>query len=209
MRWDTVNSLIAAILMVIPVAINGNAPPSPTPATPVEATTEVTQLPPGAPCPASPAVEDVVPGQRFVSGADPIWVASVPPPVEWSDFPKSLPPYAGALWKTLFYIREEAFGDMELHATQLDGDGIVLFPLNGAQGIEEDGVFIGNEIRLDLGEPVETHIVPADYRRFHAYAVSGGYVQVGALLLVPHPGCYQLTAAIGADTVNIVYDIQS
>lgn len=201
-----IRSFIVAILIFIPSALYGNASSEyPTP----EVTPEVTQLAPGAPCPASPAVQHVPAQGVLVSGEEPIWAGNFARPLQWSELGKTLPPYPGALLKIPLFVRKEVFGEMELHVTRLDDDGTVLFPLNGAQQIEENGVVIGSRVRVELGEPVETFLLPKEYHRYFGNAMAGDYAQTGTLFIVPAPGCYQLTARLGEKTVNIVYDIQS
>jgi hypothetical protein len=206
MRSYKILSLIAAILVFTPAALHRNtSPENPTP----EVTPEVTQLAPGTPCPVSPAVRHVPAQGVLVSGEDPIWAGNFTTPLQWSELGKTLPPYPGGLMKIPLFVRKEAFDDMELHVTRLDGDGTVLFPLNGADSVEENGVVIGSRVRVDLGKPVETFLLPKEYHRYFGYAMAGDYAQTGALFIVPAPGCYQLTARLGEKTVNIVYDIQS
>jgi hypothetical protein len=198
--------LAAAILFLMPAVLNGNrSSESPTP----EVTPEVTQLAPGTPCPASPAIQQVPAQGMLVSGEDPIWAGNFSHPLKWSELGKTLPPYSGALMKIPLFVQKQEFADIELQVTQLDGDGTVLFPLNGTESVEENGMVVGSKVRVDLGEPVETFLLPKEYHRYFGYAVTGDYAQTGTLFIVPAPGCYQLTAKLREHTVSVVYDIRA
>lgn len=94
------------------------------------------------PCPITPPQYDFIRSDVGVAGKFPVWRISSGRNY-WAKMPVYLPPYEGRGYKTLWYIDEQAQGDLRVIGRQLDGDGIVLFGHQAKQVVDDEGNVLG------------------------------------------------------------------
>ncbi len=145
----------------------------------------------------------IIEGVGQIAGKYPIMLYLPENGFLWKELgPISLPPYEGRINKQTWAISDNIQGKVRISGTQLDGNGIVLFP-NSDSAEWASGTTIKwtekpkNKLIIDTSSSNGrvTSPKPKDYTYF------------GDTLIYPHPGCYQFTASIGKYSVDIVVEI--
>ncbi len=165
----------------------------------------INALKPGESCPVTPSEMTTFLGDGFSPvGKYPIWL-NVPGDghILWQQLgPAILPPYKGRTTKQIWAISDDFQGKVRITGKQLDGNGIVLFPNDNSAEMVNDTTVRYKE------KPLDTLIIDAlsqDHRITSPKPI--GYTFFGSSLIYPHPGCFQLTATIDKNTVDIVVEI--
>jgi len=164
------------------------------------------RLKPGELCPVTPSEKAPFLGDEFRPvGEYPIWL-NVPGdgPILWQQlghaiYPSS--PYEGRNLKQLWVIADEIQAKVRITGKQLDGKGKVLFPNDSSwERVNDTTVY--------KAKPKDTLIIDTSSSNHRvASPKPEGYTFFGSNLFYPNAGCFQLTASIDKNTVDIVVEI--
>ncbi len=159
------------------------------------------------PCPVSPRLTDHPVAEQMLApvGEYPVWFVTLDA-VAIFDLAQSAPPYnGGTVRKSLVVVSTELSGDLVLTGRQLDGDGIVLFPLRIDEEIPNaDG---STTIVYSEDDLTDQFVIPnAEQTTFGTDAP--GYAHHPWAVYYPNPGCYQLTGTFGGVSATAIVEIR-
>jgi len=159
------------------------------------------------PCPVSPRLTDHPVAEQMVApvGEYPVWFVTLDA-VAIFDLAQSAPPYnGGTVRKSLVVVSTELSGDLVLTGRQLDGDGVVLFPLHIDEEIPNaDGT---TTIVYSEDDLTDQFVIPnAEQTTFGTDAP--GYAHHPWAAYYPKPGCYQLTGTFGGYSATAIVEIR-
>jgi hypothetical protein len=162
-------------------------------------------LKPGEPCPVTPSEPaTTIDGISPIAGKYPIWL-NVPEEGHflWQNMGLFLPPPEGRdKTKQFWAIADDIQGKVRITGNQLDGNGIVLFPKPNSVEWVNDTTY------KYIEKPLDTLIIDTSSSNGRVTSPKPkGYTYFGSDMIYPHPGCYQFTASIDKNTVNIVVEI--
>jgi hypothetical protein len=143
---------------------------------------------------------------RAPLGEYPVWFATLDT-VAMSELDASDSPYSGGtVRKSLIVVSTEVEGDLVITGHQLDGDGIVLFPL---QIDEERQSESGEQIIIYSEDDLSTQKLIPNAQITTNSPNAPGYAHHPWSAYYPAPGCYQLSASYGGHVTNIIVEIRN
>ncbi len=145
----------------------------------------------------------MIDGISPIAGKYPIWL-NVPEEGHflWQNMGLFLPPPEGRETKQLWAIADDIQGKVRITGNQLDGNGVVLFPKrNSVEWVNDTTVKY-------IEKPLDTLIIDTSSANGRVTSPKPkSYTYFGSDMIYPHPGCYQFTASIDQNTVNIVVEL--
>lgn len=140
------------------------------------------------------------------TGDYPVWFVTIDS-ANFTDMARSFPPYhGGTVRKSLINVSTELEGDLTITGHQLDGDGIVLFPIRIDEEVEyADG---SHTILYSADDLTDQYtITNAQIPTFGPNA--GGYAHHPWAAYYPKPGCYELTGTYGGFSTSIIVEVRA
>ncbi|MCL5998662.1 MAG: WD40 repeat domain-containing protein [Chloroflexi bacterium] len=134
-----------------------------------------------------------------VAGADPIWTTITGG--QWTSAPLQAP-YEGSIGKGIWFVKKGVQGELQVTGRQIDGDGKILFFYRSE--VEQDNN--GNAIIYFIDPPAEVFTIEDANASNYLSPIPDGYLGHVTGYIVTKPGCYQLTAAVQNDQVEIVFE---
>jgi len=161
-----------------------------------------------AACPVSPRLPDHPQAEimRAPVGDYPVWFVTIDS-IALSDLAPSFPPYdGGTVRKSLVNVSTELEGDLMITGRQLDGDSVVLFPIQIDEEIEHtDGsrtIIYSVDDLADQFTVTNAHITTNGPN-------NGSYAHHPWATYYPNPGCYELTGTYGGYSTRIVVEVHA
>lgn len=159
-------------------------------------------LNPGDPCPVTQT--QFVPFFQSgpVAGESPIWIVNGGR-VSWDSLGANVTlPYSGRISKDIWIIDTDTEGDLRIEGRQLDGDGIVLFP-------ESHDIHRTSETSVEfIGEVSNFKLIQNAHQKDEGLHSPENYQYHAILVHYSNRGCYQFTADLADETVEVVIEIQ-
>lgn len=111
-------------------------------------------------------------------------------------------PFTGSLGKGIWFVKEGVQGELQVTGRQIDGDGKILFFYQAE--LKQDNN--GNEIIYFIDSPTEVFTVEDANSSNYLSPIPDSYSGHITGYIVTKPGCYQLTATVQNDQVEIVFE---
>ncbi len=152
-------------------------------------------------CPVSEVqyVSSIHGGGLPVVGSFPIWMGR--PLSITMDGPKSLPPYAGRLTKTPWFVHEDIPGDLKITGRQLDGEHVINFASGETKRVSATTVQLQASVTEYVVEDAGNQEIP------DRIITGTEYQQHPIYFVYPEPGCYEFTAKLSDYTVRVVTEV--
>lgn len=139
------------------------------------------------------------------TGRYPVWFVTFDS-IAMSELGRSLPPYnGGTIRKSLMVVSTDIESDLIITGHQLDGDGVVLFPVQIDEEIEDaDGV---RTIIYSDDDLSDRKIIPNAQMTTNS-TQAPGYASHPWSAYYPSPGCYEIIGAYGGYTSYTVVEVR-